>query len=120
MQPVRRLRHKGHTGEVSECIAVVECNCAPLPDAQIENFELPSSNASQYIAQPVVVAYLGMFVGETGIARLGGPEACLCNPLRIAGYQHAASGSSDDLVAIEREHADVAHGTGLAAFVQRP
>src|ERR1022692_1873560 len=46
---------------------------------------------------------LGVFVGNAGIAGLLGPEARLFDPRGIAGSEHSAAGSGDDLVPVERE-----------------
>src|ERR1035438_2717602 len=119
VQPVRRLWHERNAGKAGECLAVTKRNRATLLNAKIQYSELPAPNAGQYITQPVVVARLRVLVSDTGIARLGGPEASLVYPFRVMGDQHAAARCGDDLIAVEGVDSHIPECPGRRSLVQR-
>ena len=82
----------------------------PLFDAQVQDFQLPASNAGQHITHAVVVAELGVFVGAQGIWIVGlcRPESRLLNPAGIPRRQHPPTGRGDDFVAVKRERRHIA------------
>ena len=71
------MGHEVHSRKVGKCIAIPERNGAALLDSQIEDLELSSANACKHIAHSVVVAELGVLIGEPGVAGLLRPKARL-------------------------------------------
>src|ERR1039457_3870616 len=103
MEAVRGLGRERDAGEVGEGIAVAKSDGAALLNAEVEDFELAAADAGEHVAHAVVVAELGVFVSEAGIAGLLRPESRLFDPGGVGGDEHSAAGGSDDLVAVERE-----------------
>src|ERR1022692_2714047 len=118
VQPIGGLRHKRDTGQVAEGLVIAECNGTSLVDAKSENLKLTASNPGQHVAHAVVVAHFGMLVSDTGIARLGGPEAGLVYPFLMTRNQHAAARCGDDLVAVERIDTHIPERPGWRSLVQ--
>jgi hypothetical protein len=77
VQPVRRLRHEGDAREVGEGVAVREGHLAAPRDPLVEHLELPPPDAREHVGQAVVVAHVGVLVGDARVARLLRPEAGL-------------------------------------------
>src|SRR5262249_41825042 len=108
MAAIGRLGHQSHTRDIGKSVAITERDGAAHVDSAVENPKLAASDAGQYVAEPVVVSNFGVLVSETGIARLGGPEAGLFDKARAeARHEHPATGRGDDLVAVEREGREV-------------
>ena len=80
VQAVGGLGHERDAGKVGESIAIAEGDGAALLDAEIEDFKLAAADPREHVAHAVVVAELGVFVGNAGIAGLLGPEARLFDP----------------------------------------
>ena len=118
--PIGGLRHQRETRQVGEGVAIAERDRPPPRHPVVEHLQLPPSNASQQVTHAVVVAHLGVLIGQAGIARLGGPEPRFPHPLGIVRDQHAAAGRGDDLVAVEREGAHRGDGPGRTTAIQRP
>src|SRR5206468_1048542 len=86
-------------------------------DAEVENFELADADAGEDVAEAVIVADFGVFVGKAGVAGLGGEEAGAVGEDGLGCGEHAAAGGGDDFVSVEGEGGDVAHGAGRTVLV---
>src|SRR5229473_3935342 len=116
----RRLWHRLDAGQAGQCLTVSREHGSTLLYALGEHPQLPTSDRCQHVAEAIVVAELGVFVGNSRVARLSRPEARFVHQLLLLGHQHAAAGGGDDLVAIERECGDGSPRTDMFAFVCRP
>src|ERR1017187_298550 len=114
---VRGLWHERDAGEVSKCIPIAEGDGAPLPDTEVQNFELATADTSQHVAHAVVVTEFGVFVSKAGITGLLGPEAGLFDPGGVGGNEHAAAGGCDHLVAVEGERSHFSERAGRAVAI---
>src|SRR6266849_4105198 len=116
----RRLRHRLDAGQVGQCLAVSREHGSTLLYPLGKHPQLPTSDRCQYVAEAIIVAKLGVFVGDPGVARLSRPEAGFVHQLLLLCHQHAATGGSDDLVAIEGKCGDGSPRTNMFAFVCCP
>jgi hypothetical protein len=91
VEAVGGLRHHGDPGEIGEGAPVSERDGATLTDALLQPPQLPPPYAGEDVAHAVVVAELGVLVGEPRIARLLRPETRLLGPIAPRRHQHAAA-----------------------------
>jgi len=124
-QPVVRFAVHVYGHEVDaidsfEVFAVAAMDRATTLDLFVQILQLPPADRGEKIAQPVVVADVTVLVVRRGIARLSGEMSCTSDKRLVVSNQRASTTASDDLVAVEREHADRSEATGRAIVIRRP
>src|SRR5690606_19141106 len=88
-------------------LAIKRMHRTPSPHSVREDFHLSASDPCANIGHPIIVANLRMLVVGRVIPGLGCEEYCLLLLFGSAAGERTASGCGDDLIAIEREHAEL-------------